>query len=61
MLWIIYNFMRDKSWIMEQENIEKVFVLKFHINFSSQKKKNKSLQNRGIILLISFFISYILP
>lgn len=53
--------MRDKSWIMEQENIEKVFVLKFHINFSSQKKKDKSLQNRGIILLISFFISYILP
>ena len=47
---------------MEQENIEKVFVLKFHINFTSQKeKKNKSLQNRGIILLISFFISHILP
>ena len=48
---------------MEQENIEKVFVLKFHINFTSQKekKKNKSLQNRRIILLISFFISHILP
>lgn len=33
--------MRDKSWIMEQENIEKVFVLKFHINFTSQKEKKK--------------------